>query len=284
MAFNIAYATAGGSPWSFPTMPVPLHDEGLVLLDGEKIPHKGTLVDNIRLSGDFNGQYEGFLGTTLVWTVDDTDINASVEGFIGHTQCCWYDSVNDRLYVFAVDTTTAPDTYYTAFITLETGAVTNVGNTQVTTDPANIFNLFIMTVSRTAIDSGNFTLTFADRTIVLNESTGAEVSNVASVNVSPPNTTIGTYATLDGTTHTSLIRQAFSGTADLILTRNQKTILIPMPDSMFNVTGGAAVLVISWGDKVKLHADAASEVMLRTFLRVDFDAWLSKVADHGGLP
>lgn len=284
MGFNIPFATAGGgSPWVFPTMPVPLTNDGLVLENGEKLPHNGTLIDNVRILDTFVGTYEGFLGTTLVWTVNPTDINALVDGFIGASLACWYDSINDRLYVFGLDSGTAPDTLYTAFITLETGAVTSVGNAQLSADSSDNFNLSKVSVGRDSIDSGNFNLQFLNRTIVINDSTGAEVSNVASTNTTEGND-IGNYRTLDGKISVKGVSQASAGDANLQLTQNKNTVTVPIPDSLFAVVGTGLISVIPWGDKVKLYVGTpTNQEMVRTFLRSDFDEWLTKVANHGGL-
>ncbi len=282
---TILVGAAGGSPYPFPTMPLPLKDEGLISTVGNIIPHKGILIDNVKIPTAFTtgatGQYDGRLGTTVVWSVGPTDINASADGFLA-TISSWYDSVNDRYYVFAIDQATTPDTFYTAYITLETGTVTNVGNAQLTTDPTGANTINKCAVSRTSIDSGNFTLTFDDRIIVINESTGAEVSNVASTNTTDSNN-IGAYSTLDGLIFVETFGFNTTGIDFLLLTRGGNSVRIPLPTPL--LSSGVPVTPITWGDKVKIYRNSTitTERVLRTFLRADFDAWLTKLADFGGL-
>jgi len=121
------FFAAGTSPWAFPAQPFPLNDEGLLWNDGNIIPHKGTLIDSVEIPIVSTGNFQGRLGTSVIWTVTPANINAAVDNWTG-IYTIWYDSVQDRLYTFGLDTTTAPDTLYLAYITLETGAITNVGN------------------------------------------------------------------------------------------------------------------------------------------------------------
>ncbi len=276
----------GSSPFPFPQIPTPLVDEGFMAAAANRIPHKGTLVDNIKLPTTFaasgTGAFEGYLGNTLVWTVNATDLNAVCTGFWG-IQALWYDSVNDRLYVFGVDRTTTPDTIYTAHITLETGAVTNVGSALLTSQPTSPTTLANTNVHRTAIDSGNFTIYAQDRTIVINESTGAEVSNVASTNAYG-SVQVGTYTTLDGTIRVHRVDQGTdSNDGRVYMTKNGNswTILAPNP-----LLGAAACYFHSWGDVVKVSLGLSTTTtngLLRTFNRSQLDAWLQDVARFGGI-
>lgn len=275
------------APYPFPTMPTPLTNDGFVFRKGDIIPHNGTLIDNIDMPTAFatgaTGDIIGRLGTSTIWTVNATDINAAADGFMG-VLSFWYDSVNDRLYVWGVDVGTAPDTLYTAYITLETGVVTNVGNVAFGTDPSGHTAISGCAVSRTAIDSGNFTLIFSDRTVVINESTGAEVSNVASANVSE-SALIGNYATLDGTIFVEQIVLANNGTSYIQVTKGGNTIRVPFQPPLFGDVTGNILILLSWGDKVKvgLNGTTADTKTLRTFLRTELDAWLVKVLAMGGL-
>lgn len=283
MSFDMPYKTGGGSPWSFPTIPAPLKDDGLVVSHGNRIPHKGLLVDNIWVKGDTQGGYTGFLGKTQVWVVTRHDIDEKLYGFVGRATSCWYDSVNDRLYVFGYRFASDVYTFYTAYITLETGTVINIGAADMTVTPTTLKKNTDMTVSRATIDSGDFTLTFSDRTIVLDELTGAELSNVASANTTEAGP-IGSYATLDGAIHLGGIKHVSASNGTLHLTRKQKTVTMAIPDNLFCTASELEIILISWGDKVKTHAGTAGAVpMLRTFLRTEFDTWLHKVADYGGL-
>ncbi len=198
MAINIPYASGGGSIYLQPKPPTPLKDDGFISTNDETIAHKGTLVDNIEFPEFGAGNpIVGKLADVTVWTVSPSNINAATNRYYGSGTCCWYDSVNDRLYVFASDSATTPRTLYTAYITVETGAVTNIGSVQLTTDPLSADDRGTALCQRSSIDSGNFTLQFRDRTIVINESTGAEVSNVAALDTG----NVGGYSTLDGSVY-----------------------------------------------------------------------------------
>jgi hypothetical protein len=270
----------GGSPYPFPEMPEPLQDEGRAFVASNIIPHKGTLIDNIVMPSAFGtgatGDMSGRLNTSVVWTVNATDINAACDGFLC-VNAHFYDSVNDRLYVFGVDTATTPDTIYTAYITLETGAITNVGSATLSTDPGTRSTAEQCAVGRPSVSSGNFSLYFSDRTIVINESTGAEVSNDASVNVegSAP---VGHYVSADGTL---LGFRLITSSNATYVSRGGRTAYIPTPQPYITTSQAVA---LPWGDKVKVFSNStATVVTLRTFNRAEFDAMLSAMADFGGL-
>lgn len=278
-----------GNVYPFPAPPRPLNDEGYTALTTNRIPHKGTLVDNIQVPTAFNvtgtGSWEGYLGESLVWSVDATDFNAACDGFLG-IQACWYDSVNDRLYVVGVDTGPTPDTYYLGYITLETGAVTVTAGDQLSTDLAGITSNLNVNMHRSAIDSGNFTVRTAARTLVLNETTGAEVSNVAETNA-VAGISVGTYASADGTVllaRNGLDATETSGTIEM--TRNGEPVKVPAPMPLFsNVLSGLAENFLPWGDRVKvLKSTSVGTAVppLRTFDRAAFDLWLNDVARIGG--
>ena len=126
--------------------------------------------------------------------------------------------------MFGVDTATTPDTLYTYYITLETGAVTSVGNGQLTADTTSIDGSNQCAVKRGTIASGNFTLLFEDRTVVVNESTGAIVSDDASVNVTNGEAP-GNYFTEDGVYSVSCIGIA---TGYLTITKSGQTYTYPV--------------------------------------------------------
>lgn len=275
-----------GGAFPFPAIPTPLTNDGYQSATANRIPHNGTLVDNIKIPSAFNitgtGDFDGYLGNTLVWSVGADDLNAACDGFLG-IQSCFYDSVNDRLYVLGIDTATTPYTYYLAYITLETGAVTNIGNAQFSTDPAGATISSGPSINRTAIDIGNFTIISSDRTIVINESTGAEISNVAGGAGATP----GSYATADGTIY--LYRVFYNSTEScgaVNLTKDGQFLSIPAPQPLVsNALVGTTINVLPWGDKVKLLADTTTTNagILRTFNRSQFDAWLQEVAKFGGV-
>jgi len=277
----------GAFPTPFPQMPAPLKDEGLISTEGEIIPHKGTLINQVQIPRAFTtgvtGDIEGRLGTTVVWSVNANDVNAANSGYIG-VQCQWYDSVNDRLYVFGVNTGTAPDTIFTAYITLETGAITQVGNVQLSTDLVSLNTTTQVAISRANIDSGDFTFRVAARTLVLSSTTGAEVSNVAQVNQTD-NNTMGPYTTLDGLVAVSQISMLTNDTSNIIMSRGGNTAIIPVITPLMSDATSSVVLVMAWGDKVKIFQNGTSGnvKILRTFTRTLFDAWITKLADYGGL-
>ncbi len=276
MAVDIPFKNGTGSPFIQPPLPTPLKDEGFIGFDAYDIPHKGTLINGIKLAGVSNGSFEGRLNDSVVWTVSLSDVDAALDAWVGSGACCWYDSVNDRLYVFATDTGTTPDTLYTAYITLETGAVTNVGNIQLTTDPTAGATLGNALCTRPNIDSGDFTLEFNDRIIVIDETDGSEVSNVVATE---PLTGIGTYmsgtASFDG-------HVASSTETNTRINRNRRSTRIPSPNGAI-ASGVTVVYAVAWGDNVKMFNTSGSEYFYRTFLKTDFDDWLEAMADLGGL-
>lgn len=290
MSFNIPFRSVGGSISKFPPMPEPLKNEGFISSLGNITPHKGTLIDNLFIPLNFsvvnNGQIDGKLAGSIIWTVFADDINAAADGYLSES-AFWYDSVNDRLYVFCLDTGTTPDTLYTAYITLETGAITNIGSGQFSTDPTAPTVIGNITISRPNIDSGDFTLICNDRTIVIDEGDGSEVSNVASENTSDGSVIVGTYTTLDGTITLDNIKQiSTTNEAQISLSRNKLSSVVPIPTmNLFATTMNSVVYAMPWGDKVKIRADAgtSNSPILRTFNRTKFDEWLQLVADYGGL-
>lgn len=270
----------GGAAFPFPTLPDPLNDEGRVFTAANVIPHKGTLIDNIVLPTAFStgatGDISGRLNESVIWTVNATDINAAADGFVC-VGAFWYDHTTDRLYVFAGDTATTPDTIYTAYITLETGAVTNIGSATLSTDPG-ISTAQGCAIHRATVSSGNFTMYFAGRTVVLNESTGAEVSNVASVNVQS-GVAVGTYASADGAL---LSARHFAAADAFAITRGGNSVNVPAPGTL--IGSGVSAFFLPWGDKVKAYSPSTTAVnLLRTFNRAAFDLFLNDVADFGGL-
>ena len=275
----IEVGKTSGSISKFPPIPQPLKDDGFQGNTNQKgytIPHKGTAINQVTIPAATNSLWVGSLNGVNIWSVSTANINAAADNWLGESSC-WYDSVNDRLYVFCIDTTTTPDTLYTAYITLETGAVTNIGSAQFSVDPSSHTVIGNCAVSRTAIDSGNFTLHALDRTIVIDENTGAELSNVAEIEA-----TLGQYATLDGTAFFNMSYN--SDTAGKITVgRGRFTSTAPSPSYVI-ASDLVSVYALPWGNKVKMYRNSSGfSIMLRTFDRVEFDAWLQLVADYGGL-
>ena len=287
-------AAAAAGLTSFPTLPAPLKDEGFIVSVGKVIPHKGTLIDNIQLpttfgNGAADGAIVGLLGDTTVWTVDSADLDGTADGFLSLASALWYDDINDRLYMFGINIGATPDAIHTGYITLETGATTDIGDTSgITGDVDDHTAISSWAVSRTSIDSGDFTLKHADRTLVIDESNGSLVSDTTESNISSrANTNIGSYTTLDGTVICKGITQVSSGGAGyVIIARGGQQAFVPIPasDTITNSTASVAT-PLNWGDKVKFRSPTTgnSSAILRTFDRVEFDAWLQLVADYGGL-
>lgn len=287
MTIQVGGAAGGGGFANYPTMPAPLNGEGLISKTGDLIPHDGTLVDQINLPTAFGtgatGDYVGLLGTTTVWTVNATDVNAACDGWAG-LYSHWYDSTNDRLYVFGLDQGTTPDTLYTAYITVETGAITNVGNFQLSTDPTSFNTTRYCNTKRGAIASGDFSLVGIDRTVVVDETTGAENSNTATIvttESSPP----GTYTTLDGDIMVGEISFNGTDTYFIELTRGANTVRVSLGNIWLSDQTSAFVHVLNWGDRVKIAqwGSTSNTKIIRTFLRSEFDAWLVLLCDWGGL-
>ena len=267
--------SSGGSPYLTPALPTPLTGVGYPSTSEDTIVHNGTLVNNVTFPSVATGVFTGKLADVTVWTVDSSDINASAVGYYGAGRACWYDSVNDRLYVFAYDSGTTPDTLYTAYITVETGAITQVGNVQLSVD------LFSTTerstaVHRDAIDSGNFTLENRQRIVVIDSATGAEVSNVAR---SPSLLAVMTYVTQDGLTFASAMTE---GTHLMQITKGGINTEVPLVPYML---GGDSNILdpIRWGDMVVMLPQQPVDAIFRAFDVTEFDEWLAKMADLGGL-
>jgi hypothetical protein len=291
MSLIIPYATSS-AVWPFPAVPEPIlgpDGNGQMHWRYNTIPHNGTLVNQVRIPTAFGfgasaNEYEGLLSESSVWTLDASDVNVACSGFVG-VCTSWYDDVNDRLYIFALNTGTTPDTIYTAYITLETGAITNVGNVQFSTDPTGAGTLSNVAIGRSAIDSGNFVLRFIDRTVTINESTGAEVSNIAESNrtgIYLP----GSYTTLDGTITMAYVQQFNDGNGYIELIRNGIGTRVSIKYFLgFTAASATAARPMNWGSLVKMYGSTtgAYNPMVRTFDRTAFDAWLAEVAAFGGI-
>jgi len=278
MGLKILTKTSG-SPWLVPPLPTPITGFTFIPTISDAVPHKGTLIDNVRFPTSPVGTFVGKLLTSTIWTVAHTDLHANVDGFVGAGRTVWYDDVNDRLYIWGLDTNTTPDTLYTAYVTLETGAVTNVGNVHLGTNfetPTSENNTI---VQRAAVDSGNFTLQCKDRVIVINASTGAEVSNVSAVAV-----TTGTYSTQEGSTFLGLILSTeVNNYATIVKDRVVTVIPMPLLSIGDNITLSHNVSYIRWGSEVRAFASVSNRAVFRAFPLADFDKWVEDLAAIGGL-
>ena len=274
-----------GLHYSFPKVPDPVINDGYVISAPNRVPHPGTNIDNVGLPVVFgtgsNGHYYGYLGTTQVWNVQAVDLNAACDGFLG-TQVCWYDNVNGQLWIFALDTAASPNTLYTAYITVETGVLTNVGNVTLTTQPTDANGYGTVNVYRPTASAGNFTFRFSDRTIIIDDADGSEVSNVAQNN-STAGLNAGLYSSADGTISVYRIASN-SGRSIITLAYNGENIIVPCPTpTIISIT--ATIYFIPWGDKVKAVANAngVGADNLKTFNRTEFDIWLRRLLNLGGV-
>jgi len=278
---NNAINNFSGGAYPFPPMPTPLTNEGFINTSARVFPHNGTAINNIEVPASFNAlqDFHGDLNSSAVWSVLPTDINAACDGFLG-MYSCWYDNVNDRLWVFGYDT--ASTTLYTAYITLETGAVTNVGSAVLSAQPTNYSTEMRVAVHRSAVSSGNFTLTTSNQTYVISDSDGSEVSYTSGV----PNGKTG-YITADGTaSFGSLYVGAVSSTRGFIdVNKNGNVARIPAPIGLIGTlaSSGRYIYFLPWGDKVKVVSASASSYLKATFDRAEFDQWVQDLLKYGGV-
>ena len=272
----------GGKDFNQPNFPNAVVDGSYFSLDKRAIQHNGTLIDTVRMPATANsGTFDGMLNGSVVWTVTRTDVNASTNNWFASGCSIWYDDINDRLYVFALDTTTTPDTLYTAYITLETGAVTNVGNVQLTTDINSPTSIGVACCYRSAIDSGDFTFYHADRTVVIDESDGSEVSNTARTDPFPAAPSFAaTYVTDD--------QEIFTGiyTVDYIqISSNSLSAVIrsPINEHMYGTGASLVLYATRWGDKVKFFSDNSNRYNIKTANQSDYDKFVHDMAKFAGL-
>jgi len=276
--------SGGASPWNTPQLPAPLVSGGYIRSDGPNVPHSGTLIDNVEFPEIVgSGSFIGRLAESTVWTVAFSDVNANVDNWLGAGAIGWYDSVNDRFWAWGYDSTTAPDTLYTFYITLETGVVTNVGNTPFAVDPADRALNSGVSVFRSAEDTGNFTLTFSDRTIVINESTGAFVSDVAATNTSNGEKA-GTYVTADGLITSGVVTVPTTANGSSInITKGQQTAVISLPDGLGLGAVGTSTTALRWGGEVRIISSGGTTSNYKAFKLTEWDAHLLAMSKNGGL-
>ena len=282
MTIEVGAPSSGGSIWPMPPVPLPIKD-GVVSLKGNIIPHDGVLVNQVQTPTAFSttatGDYVGLLDGVTVWTVNCTDVNAACTGWFGIISH-WYDSVNDRLYVFGK----AVAVMYTAYITIETGAITTVGNDTFTISGSATTALYNIATSRPAIDSGNFTMIVDDRLIEISESDGSEVSNVSGDNTTSGEL-VGTYASLDGTITVSYIQYFTTPDSYIGITRNGISQRIGMAYYPLFQVNLSQSYFCNWGDMVKVSNTntGLGALVIRTFNRAEFDAWLVLLCEYAGI-
>lgn len=282
MTIEVGASSGGGSIWPMPPIPTPIKD-GVISLTGNIIPHNGALVNQIKTPTAFgvaaSGEYEGLLDGVSVWTVAADDVNGACTGWFGIISH-WYDSVNDRLYVFGK----AVAVMYTAYIDVETGAITNVGNDTFTISGSAITALYNIATSRPAIDSGNFTMIVDNRLMEISESDGSEVSNVSGDNTTSGEL-VGIYASLDGTITVGAIQYFTTPDSYIAVTRNgvsQRIATAYYPLFQVNLSQS---YFCNWGDKVKVSNTntGLGARAIRTFNRAEFDAWLVLLCEYAGI-
>ncbi len=278
---NNAINNFSGGAYPFPPMPTPLTNEGHINASVRELPHNGTAINNIEVPSSFSASrdFQGYLNNSAVWSVLPTDINAACDGFLG-MYSCWYDNINDRLWVFGYDT--SPATIYTAYITLETGVVTNVGSAVLTAAVVGYAAEMRVGVSRSSVDSGNFTLTTSSQTFVISDSDGSLVSFTSSVT----NGKTG-YITADGTaSFGSLYVGSSGGTGGFVdANKNGNLMRIPTPLGLIGTLSSAArsIYFLPWGDKIKVISSNANSYLKATFDRAEFDQWVQDLLKYGGV-
>ena len=288
MGLNVILAPAKSAYSNVPAVPKPLTGEGYPSEQTGLIAHPGTLIDGVLFESTTS--IRGRLKNVNVWQVVGTDISPYVDAIIARGISNWYDGVNDRLYIFGLDKGPAPNTLYTSYITLETGALTNLGSTQLTADftpSSGTPTVGDMHVNRVAEDSGNLTLSTTAETVVISSTNGSEVSHTIETN-STESTKLGNYVTADGTIYCSTTMESYTNQLGAVtVTKSGVSTRVPMLRSTF--TGGSQntefnIYVMLWSDKVKtVHTNAASVPILKTFERSAFDKWVEEVAARGGL-
>lgn len=282
-------AVGGGSAaYPFPQMPRPLNGEGFLHSDANIIPHNGTLIDNVELPTSFalssSGEIRGWLGETMIWSVVATDWDATCDGFIGQ-QAIWYDHLNDRVYVWALDS--GIGRFFGGYVTLETGAVTLLAAFTPASVPTNATISGAVGISRAVVSSGDFVLWFLDRKMTINDS-GGLLSDVTAANTSETRR-IGSYVTFDTPlVHLNIFQYDDAGNNFVELTVGANSVRVPIPLPLTaNATNPAFFTnVVPWGDKVKLlggNSFTSDTSILRTFDRAQFDFWVHSIARFGGL-
>lgn len=275
-------AGGGGSIWPIPPVPSPIVD-GVLSGTANVIPHNGSAINQVQFPTAFSttatGDYVGLLDGATVWTVNATDVNGACTGFFGVISH-WYDSVNDRLYIFGK----AVAVMYTAYITLETGVVTNVGNDTFTISGSATTSIYNIATKRAAVDSGNFFMIVDDRLMEINETTGAEVTNVSGDNTSGGEL-VGTYASMDGTITVAYLQYFTTPDTYMLVTRNGISARVGTSYYMPWQINTSGSYFSGWGDKVKLCSTntGVNRLMIRTWDRTEFDEWLVLFCAYAGI-
>lgn len=212
----------------------------------------------------------------VVWTKAITDVNAGCDLW----SAIHLDPTNNRLYVWAYDTGTEPDTYYLAYMALADGAVTNLGTCQ----PGDGLLQQCTYVSRDTPGAGDFYFRDGDYGITISSADGSIVTAAAKITQNSCVVQQSTgYQTADGSILVASVTAAVTSTGGLItLQRGGAYGRASLP-----VEHGIAFMPLLWGDYVACAGFGSTSTMYapQYFSRVDFDAWLVSIAtDVLGLP
>lgn len=225
----------------------------------------------------------------LVWTKAHTDINGAATGWVGIT----YDSIDNLLYVVALDSTTTPDRFHTASINAA-GTITTIGYAQPSVDFNNtpgwltggtVITVGNSVVQRVANGSGNLYVRAMTGTGLqeaeINIATGAFVVDPHTLS-----TVTGAcllYQTNDGAYIGNF--QIPSTTTDIPLvdirygTRFVRSIIDSAYHNLVRVPDG--IIPIQWGLYVVMTTMTASYTALAPGLTITskalFDTWVGEV-------
>lgn len=272
--------SGGGYVNQFPQVPKPISGDGFFSSQPYRIPHKGTLVNNIKLNAT---EFSGYLDNSAVWSVVPSNINGACDYFLGDMTCV-YDSVNDRLFVFGVDSGTTPITVYTSYITLETGVVTSLGRAKLSANPTGFANIGCAAAWRQSETTGNFRLYFGDRVVEISDNDGSEISNTT-------RPAYPDYSSLHTSEDESVqfgYYQFSSSVAVIGMYVKGQFVKLGCVEALLSGPGfnGDAeyLFALPWGDKVKMIRQTAGNLGQgpKTYNRAEFDTWVKDLATYAG--
>lgn len=220
---------------------------------------------------------------TAIWQVNKGNIDSSVNYWAG---AVWLDRTDEKLWVWAVDTDTTPDTYYLANIALSDGTITQVGSCQ----PGDgLFNYYRTTyyTERAEMGSGDLTIRDGEQQIVISTTDGSIVTPATQItqngivlanNVS--------YQTENGKIYLgypTVGDSNYSIGAYCYIQRGGVLSKVVLPIlSPGAITTGYSTL---WDGYVAVGSGTTGTMYnARFFERADFDDWLKRIADYYGFP
>jgi len=219
---------------------------------------------------------------TVIWEVARNDFSPVMSYWLPGT---YYDASESAMYVLGKD---GSNNVILGKIT-DAGTVSTISTVAVDTDPIALPSGHAF-VHRSG-GSGNFTIIFQRFSLILHATTGAIVQDT--VNITQNSTKIGTvnYVTADGLIYAWAIPQIVSGegfaTVQLYRGGTGLTIPLPLNSGCFGMTyPGSMVSPILWADKIIVGSSVTATGVkgTRIFERVEFDAWLTALADHYQMP